>query len=61
MGLAGALLNARLLEGLLFQIGPRDPLPYAAATLLLLAVALAANWLPARRATRTDPIVLLRD
>ncbi|HSR66505.1 MAG TPA: ABC transporter permease, partial [Acidobacteriota bacterium] len=61
LGLAGALLTSRLIEGLLFQVAPREPLPYAAAALLLLGVAVAANLLPARRATRTNPIALLRE
>ncbi|HSR52360.1 MAG TPA: ABC transporter permease [Acidobacteriota bacterium] len=61
LGVLGALLNSRLLEGLLYQVGTRDPWPYVAAALLLLAVALAAALLPARRATRTDPMLLLRE
>jgi putative ABC transport system permease protein len=60
-GLAGALLTGRLLEGLLFQVAPRDLATLAAATALLATVALLAAWLPARRATRLDPLAALRE
>jgi putative ABC transport system permease protein len=59
-GLAGALLLTRLMRGLLYGVGPSDPVTYAAVALLLLAIALAASYLPARRASRIDPISALR-
>jgi putative ABC transport system permease protein len=60
LGVGGALALSRLVRGLLFGIGPADPVSYVAAVLLLGATALVACWLPARRATRVDPLVALR-
>ncbi|HEX3748009.1 MAG TPA: ABC transporter permease [Bryobacteraceae bacterium] len=60
LGLAGSLAVTRLLASLLFRVGARDPWSLAAPALLLLAVALAAAWLPARRAARIDPVESLR-
>lgn len=60
IGLAGALALTRFIEGLLFGVSATDPLTLALVTLLLLAVACLACWLPARRATTVDPIIALR-
>jgi putative ABC transport system permease protein len=60
IGLAGAVLTSRLLEGLLFGIGARDPLTLVGAALTLVAVAALAAFVPARRAMRVDPLVALR-
>lgn len=60
IGLASALLVSRLLASLLFQISPTDPPTYFALTGVLALVGLVACWLPARRATRVDPLVALR-
>jgi ABC-type lipoprotein release transport system permease subunit len=49
-----------LLSSLLFGVAPTDAATYAAVSILILGVALAASWLPARRATRIDPTVALR-
>ena len=60
VGAATSLLATRALSGLLFGVGIFDPLTFAALTLLLAAVAFLACWVPARRATRTDPVEVLR-
>jgi putative ABC transport system permease protein len=60
IGLASALLVSRLLASLLFQISPTDPPTYFALTGVLATVGLVACWLPARRATRVDPLTALR-
>jgi putative ABC transport system permease protein len=60
IGLIGALGLARLLESLLFRIHATDPPTYGAAALLLLATALLACYLPARRAAKVDPMLALR-
>ncbi len=59
-GLAGAILLTRFLTGLLFEVKPTDPLMYAVVAGLLAFVALAACLIPARRATKVDPLVALR-
>jgi putative ABC transport system permease protein len=61
LGLAGSVLLVRFIANLLFGTAPLDPLTFAAVPILLAAVALAASYIPARRATRIDPIVALRD
>jgi predicted permease len=60
LGLGMALALARLLEGLLFGVGPRDPLTLALVAVVLLAATTAAAWAPARRAARLDPAAVLR-
>ena len=59
-GVAASLALPRLMAGLLFGVGAADPPTYALVTLLLLAVALAACYLPARRASKVDPLTALR-
>ena len=59
-GSAGALLAARFMASLLFGVKTYDPLAYGAVALILAAVAAVACLLPARRATRVDPIIALR-
>ena len=59
-GLFGAALSARLLRSLLFEVRPGDPLTFAIVCVLLVFVGLAACYLPARRATRVNPLVALR-
>ena len=60
IGAIGAVAATRVLSNLLYGIAPTDPLTFVLVGLLLLAVALLASWLPARRAARVDPIVALR-
>ncbi len=60
LGFVGALASGRLLEGLLFDIEPSDPATFLLVPLVLSTVAILASWLPARRATRVDPAVVLR-
>lgn len=61
LGVAGALAAGRFLQAILFQISTHDPATYLAVPLLLMAIALLAAWLPARRAMRLDPAVALHD
>ncbi len=60
IGLAGALALTRLMGGLLFGVSPADPASYAVLTGVMLAVAGLALWLPARRASRVEPLEALR-
>ncbi|HSE97145.1 MAG TPA: ABC transporter permease [Blastocatellia bacterium] len=59
-GLAGALLFARSVSSLLYEVSPTDPLTFAGISIVLAVSALAASYLPARRASRIDPIEALR-
>ena len=60
IGIGGALGLSRFLSGLLYGVKPTDPLTYIAVSLILIAVALLACYIPARRAARVDPMVALR-
>ena len=60
VGVAAALVLTRLMAGLLFGVSPVDPLTFAVVAVLLMAVAMAACYIPAWRAMRVDPIVALR-
>jgi len=60
LGVAGALIGTRLMRGLLFGVAPNDPMTLAGVTALMVAVGIAACWLPALRAARIDPAVAIR-
>ena len=60
IGLGAALVLTRLLESLLFEVGSRDPFTLASATAALIAVALLASLLPARKAAALDPLEAIR-
>ena len=60
VGLAAAAGASRLMQGLLFEVGPRDPATFVAVPLALFAVIVVAALVPARRASRVDPVVTLR-
>jgi ABC-type antimicrobial peptide transport system permease subunit len=60
VGLAAALAAARLLGSVLYGIGSTDPATLAGVGAVLTAVAFTASWLPARRASRVDPLEALR-
>ena len=60
-GLVGALALSRLLEGLLYGVGARDPVTYSLAAALVLTATLLATLVPARRASAVEPMAVLRD
>jgi putative ABC transport system permease protein len=60
IGLGGAIVTTRYLEGMLFGLTPLDPTTYVLAALMLSCVAGSASYIPARQATNVDPIVALR-
>ena len=60
IGIAGAIGLSRFLKSMLFELSPTDPMTYGIVALLLLTVSLLACWIPARRASKTDPMEALR-
>jgi putative ABC transport system permease protein len=60
MGIAGSLGLTRLLESYLYRVQPTDPIALSSTALLLGAVAMLASYIPARRATKVDPLIALR-
>jgi predicted permease len=60
LGIGGALVVSRLMQQVLFEVDPAEPLVYLALSVTLLLVTEFASWFPARRATRIDPVIALR-
>jgi len=60
LGFAGSVVGARLITALLFEVASDDPVIYSAVAVLLGSVTLLASYLPARRASRLDPLIALR-
>ena len=60
IGIVGSLVLTRLIKGYLYEVKPTDPLTFLIVGLVLIAVALAASYIPARRATKVDPMVAVR-
>jgi putative ABC transport system permease protein len=60
IGLAGAFAVTRILSSLLYEINTRDPFTFVAVSLLVVLVALSACYIPARRATQLDPMIVIR-
>jgi predicted permease len=60
LGIAGGLAVSRLMQQVLFEVDPAEPLVYLALSAILLFVTECASWFPARRATRIDPVIALR-
>ncbi len=61
LGLAAAFAGSRVVRSLLFEVSPMDPVTLAGVAVLILAAATLASWIPARKASRVDPVEALRD
>jgi putative ABC transport system permease protein len=59
-GLAGAFVVTRVMQSVLYEVGATDPATFGLVVAVLLGVALAASWLPARRALKIEPVTALR-
>jgi putative ABC transport system permease protein len=60
VGLVGSFLLTRTMRSLLFEVSPTDPVIVCSVVLLLILIAMLASYIPARRATRVDPMIALR-
>jgi putative ABC transport system permease protein len=61
VGVAGALATTRLMQSLLFEVQPTDPVTLVVVAMGLVLLAAAASWMPARRAMSVDPVEALRN
>ena len=61
IGLAGAFALTRVLKSLLFQVSALDPIALTVACVLMTLIGILADWIPASRAARVDPMTVLRD
>ncbi|MDA0330313.1 MAG: FtsX-like permease family protein [Gemmatimonadetes bacterium] len=61
LGVAGAWALTGVMESMLYDVDARDPIAFLVGPVVLISVALAASWIPARRATRLDPVTVLRE
>lgn len=61
LGLGAAFAASRVVRSLLFEVSPMDPVTIAGVAVLILAATMLASWIPARRASRVDPVVTLRE
>jgi ABC-type antimicrobial peptide transport system permease subunit len=61
VGIAGAVAASRVVTAMLYGVSPTNSAAYLGTAVVVLAVAGAATWLPARRATRVDPVIALRE
>jgi putative ABC transport system permease protein len=60
VGIGGAWSISRVMEGMLYEVRPTDPLTFLAVSVLLLATGLVATWIPTVRGTRVDPVITMR-
>jgi ABC-type antimicrobial peptide transport system permease subunit len=60
LGVGGAFYGARVIQGLLFGVEPRDPVTFAGVAVLMAAIGIVACWIPALRAARIDPAIAMR-
>jgi ABC-type antimicrobial peptide transport system permease subunit len=60
LGAAGAILAARVIQGLLFGVEPHDPVTFVGVGILMAAIGIVACWIPAVRAARIDPVITMR-
>jgi ABC-type antimicrobial peptide transport system permease subunit len=60
LGVVGAFVAARAIQGLLFGVGPHDPVTLIGVAVMMAAIGIAACWVPARRAARIDPAIAMR-
>jgi ABC-type antimicrobial peptide transport system permease subunit len=60
LGVAGAYFGARFIQGMLFDVAPRDPITLIGVAVMMAAIGIVACWIPALRAARIDPAITMR-